>query len=127
MERLTKETKLNLAIQARKNDPKLSYKRLSSIYTVAETTLRRRLGGIPSRADTVPVQKKLTETEEKSITDRLLDLDSRAFPVRLQHVEDMANLLLAQRVAERVGINWASNFVKRQKKLKTRLNRKINY
>ena len=61
------------------------------------------------------------------IVERILDLDSQAFLVRLQHVKDMANLLLGQRVAERVGVNWASNFVRRQKKLKTRLNRKINY
>ena len=39
----------------------------------------------------------------------------------------MANLMLAQRVAIRVGVKWTSKFVRRQKKLKTRLNRKIDY
>ena len=89
--------------------------------------MRDRYNHKPTRADIIPKLRKLTLTEKNTIVNRILDLNSRAFPVRLQHVEDMANLLLAQRVAERVGVNWASNFVKRQKKLKTRLNRKMNY
>uniref|UniRef100_A0A8H7K6L1 DDE-1 domain-containing protein n=1 Tax=Bionectria ochroleuca TaxID=29856 RepID=A0A8H7K6L1_BIOOC len=39
----------------------------------------------------------------------------------------MANLLLRDRDAERVGINWASRFVKRQPLLKTVLSRKYDY
>ena len=39
----------------------------------------------------------------------------------------MANRLLANRDAGRVGIKWASNFVQRQPQLKTRLNRRIDY
>ena len=89
--------------------------------------MRNRYNYKPTRADIIPKLRKLTFTEKNTIVDRILDLDSRAFPVRLRHVEDMANLLLAQRVAERVGVNWASNFVRRQKKLKTRLNRKMDY
>ena len=127
MERLTKEVRINLAIQAKKNNSKLSFKKLAFTYQIADATLRNRYNGKCARSDTIPNSRKLTPTEEKAIVERILDLDSRAFPVRLQHVEDMANLLLAQRVAERVGINWASNFVRRQKKLKTRLNRKIDY
>lgn len=127
MERLIKETRLNLAVQAKKKDPKLSYRKLHSMYNVPISTLSDRYNGKSSRADTIPKSRNLTLTEEKSIVERILDLDSRAFPVRLQHVEDMANILLAQRVMKRVGVNWASNFIRRQKKLKTRLNRKIDY
>ena len=127
MERLTKEARINLALQAKKNNSKLSFKWLSSTYTVSDSTLRARYKGRCARSDIIPNLRKLTPTEEESIIERILDLDSRAFPVRLRHVEDMANLLLAQRVAERVGVNWASNFVRRQKKLKTRLNRKMDY
>ena len=61
------------------------------------------------------------------IVERILDLDSRAIPVRRHHVEDMANLLLAERVGGRVGTNWTSNFIRWHKKLKTRFNRKIDY
>ena len=127
MKRLIKKARLNLAIQAKKNNPKLSYQKLSLFYNILIFTLNNRYNGKCARSDTIPNSRKLTPTEEKAIVERILDLDSRAFPVRLQHIKDMANLLLAQRVAERVGINWASNFVRRQKKLKTRLNRKMDY
>ena len=95
MERLTKEVRINLAIQAKKNNSKLSFKKLAFTYQIADATLRNRYNGKCARSDTIPNSRKLTPTEEKSIVERILDLDSRAFPVRLQHVEDMANLLLA--------------------------------
>jgi maltose-binding protein MalE len=39
----------------------------------------------------------------------------------------MANRLLAERDARRVGVNWASTFVKRHPELTTRFNRKYDY
>jgi RecB family endonuclease NucS len=42
-------------------------------------------------------------------------------------MEDMANRLLAERDAGRVGVNWASTFVKRQPQLTIRFNRKYDY
>ena len=83
MERLTKEARINLALQAKKNNPKRSFKWLSSTYTVPDSTLRARYKGRCARSDTIPNSRKLTPTEEKSIVERTLDLDSRAFPVRL--------------------------------------------
>jgi hypothetical protein len=69
----------------------------------------------------------LTKLEEKIIVQRILELDSQAFPPRLSAVEDMANRLLRDRDASRVGKNWASNFVKRQPQLKTVFSRKYDY
>ena len=42
----------------------------------------------------------------------IMDLDSRGFAPRMPDVEEMANVILAERDASRVGIHWASNFVK---------------
>jgi hypothetical protein len=39
----------------------------------------------------------------------------------------MANRLLRDRDAPRVGVNWASNFVRRRPELQTRFNRRIDY
>jgi hypothetical protein len=61
------------------------------------------------------------------IVQYILDLDSKGFPPRLYGVEDMANRLLAERNAGRVGTRWASNFIKRQPQLTTRFNRKYDY
>ena len=115
MAQSSKEGQIFLAIQAIQRDPKLSTRAAAKIYNVPRTTIGDRLSGISSRRDTPANSRKLTNSEEKAIIQYILDLDSRAFPVRLRHVEDMANLLLAQRVAERVGVNWASNFVSGKK------------
>jgi hypothetical protein len=99
----------------------------SRIYGAAETTLRRRRAGIPSRRDCTPNSRKLTDLEERVIIRHILDLDSRGFGPRLGGVEDMANKLLAARDSESVGVNWASNFVKRILELKMRFNRRLDY
>ncbi|KAK6823615.1 hypothetical protein PG987_013872 [Apiospora arundinis] len=55
------------------------------------------------------------------------DAHSRGFAPRIPDVEDMANTILATRDAIRVGTRWASNFVKWQPQLKTRLSRVYDY
>ncbi|KAJ6437589.1 Glycerate kinase [Purpureocillium lavendulum] len=99
-----------------KKDPGLSTKRAAKIYNVPRTTLRRRQNGTPSRRESPPNSAKLTELEEKTIVEYVLDL-----------VGDLANRLLADRDAPRVGANWASNFVKRQPELRTRFFRRYDY
>ena len=56
-----------------------------------------------------------------------MDLDSRGFPPRFTAVEEMANLLLADRGATPVGKNWAANFVNRRPEIKPMFNRKHDY
>ena len=127
IEELLKDVRLALAIEAKKQTLKLSLRKLSSLYNIPFTTLRARINGRAWKADTIPKSRKLTPTEKRVIIERILNLDSRAFLIRRQNVKDMANILLGKRVQGRVGVNWASNFVRRQKKLRTRLNRKIDY
>jgi hypothetical protein len=54
-------------------------------------------------------------------------LDERGFSPRLAGIEEMANLLLETRRAERVGKHWAEKFVKRQPELKTRFTRSYDF
>jgi len=122
-----KESQLVLAIEAINQDPKLSPWSAAKIYNVSRATLYRRLQGITSRRDTMPNSRILTDLEESTIIEYILDLDARSFPPRICGVEDMANLLLAERDAPPVGTRWASNFIKRQPKLKTRFLRKYDY
>lgn len=51
----------------------------------------------------MPNLRKLTDLEESTIVEYILDLDTRLFPPRLCGVEDMANRLLADRDAPQVG------------------------
>ena len=116
-----------LAMEAFNRRDGLTLTAAARIYNVPRNTLARRLRGTRARRDTTPKSKKLTLTEEKVILDFILDLDARAFPPRLCGVEDMANRLLLERDAGRVGKCWALNFVKRQPQLKTRYTRRYDY
>ena len=91
------------------------------------STLNRRINGIPSQQDSVPKSRILTPLEELVIVRHILNLDSRSFPPRIRNVEDIANRILNDRNATRVGKNWTSNFVQRQLELSTRFNRRIDY
>ena len=105
------ESDIILTLQALQSDPKLSLRKAASIYNVSFSTLRRRQAGQPAKRDTRPHNQKLTSYEEESIVRYVIDLDSRSFPPRLGGVREMADRLLAERDAPRVGTNWASTFV----------------
>ena len=127
MESTSKENRLFLAVQAVKNSNQQSIRSIAKVYNVSEATLRARLKGRHSRCDTPANSRKLTDLEESVLVQEILDLASRAFPPRLSGVKDMANRLLADRDASRVGPRWASNFVKRQPQLRTRFTRRYDY
>jgi hypothetical protein len=75
------------------------------IYSVAETTLRRRRAGILARRNCQPNSKKLTQLEEQVVTSHILNLDLRGFAPTYSAVRDMANSLLAARGAGQVGVH----------------------
>jgi hypothetical protein len=117
METPSNERFIILALQALKNDPRLSVRKAAKIYKVSPTTLAQRRKGKPSRVETIVKSRKLSNLEEKTIVQRVLKLDSQGFPVWISGVEDMANQLLRERDASLVGRNWASNFIRRQLEL----------
>ena len=121
------KARIILALEAIRNDEKLSLRAVAKIYSVPYTTLHHRYTGRPVRRDIAPNSKKLTQSEEEAITQYVLELDSRSFPPRLSGVEDMANHLLRERDAPPVGKLWAYRFVKRQPELRTRYTRRYDY
>src|SRR5512140_61228 len=127
MENPSKEARILLALQAIKNDHKLSIAAAGRHYDVPPSTLRDRRDGKPARRDTPANSRKLTDLEEQTIVRYITELCARAFHPRLCYVEDMANRLLRERDAPPVGIRWAHNFVKRQPELRTRFTRKYDY
>lgn len=124
---LSEEHQITLALQALQSTKTLSIRKAAKIYNISRTTLSRRKKGRSDRDAFAIKTRKLTILEEDVVLQRILDLDSQAFSPRLREVADMANLLLRDRDAERVGINWASRFVQRQPLLKTVLSRKYDY
>jgi DDE superfamily endonuclease len=121
------ENKLNLAIQALKNNPKLKVYTASKIYKVDHRKLGERLRGVPPRRAIVANSRKMIDLEESVVIEHILDLAAKGFPLRLCVVEDMANRIIATRNGERVGPRWARNFVRRRPELRTRFQRKYDY
>jgi len=127
MDSLPKESRLTLAIEALKNNPKLTLRCAATIYNVPPMTLSARRDGRPTRRDIPANSRKLTDLEEKTIVQYIIKLYTRAFHPRLSYVKDIANRLLRERDAPPVGVQWAHNFVKRQPELRTRFTRKYDY
>ncbi|EDN97520.1 hypothetical protein SS1G_12371 [Sclerotinia sclerotiorum 1980 UF-70] len=69
----------------------------------------------------------MTELEEKSLLQYILDMDERGFNPRISDVEDMANYILKTRGAKKVGKLWAHRFVKRYTELKMCFNRVYDF
>jgi hypothetical protein len=121
------EGRILLAIQAIKQGQFKNPYSAAASYDVNYSTLRERMNGTPARRDCTPNNRKLTSLEELAIVQYILDLDSRGFPPRPQAVQEMADLLLAERGGTPVGVNWTSNFIKRRTEIKTKFNRKYDY
>jgi hypothetical protein len=71
----------------------------------------------------MPNGLKLTRTEEQTIVQYILDLNSRGFAPRLCEVSDMADKVLGVRGGKPVGKHWAERFVTRSDELKMAFNR----
>jgi hypothetical protein len=97
------EAQLNLAIQAIKQNLKLSVRRVVKVYQVDNRRLGERLCGILSRRDILANSRKITDIEEDVLSERILELDSKGYPSRLCVVEDMANSIAEIRDGKRVG------------------------
>jgi hypothetical protein len=114
------EPRIQMAIQAIKSGQIKSERTAATIFDISRTTLRRRLKGTPTRAESQTATLRLTQIEELVIVDYILDLVSRGFPPDARLVEDMANNILRERDQPPVGKNWTFNFIKRTTKLTTR-------
>ena len=127
MESLPKESRIILALEALKKDPKLSVRKAATIYEIPRSSLRDRRAGMQSRRETPANLRKLTDLEEKVLLKRVLDLDTRGFQPRLSDIREMADRLRVARDALYVGPRWANNFVDRHDELSMHFRRRINY
>ncbi len=121
------EARVILAINAIRATNGLSIRKAAKAYDVPLTTLYDRMKGRVAKAEKRNGRHQLTPTEEETLIQYILDLDSRGFPPRISGVEDMANLLRATRHEDAVGTLWAHRFVRRRPELKTRFSRAYDF
>lgn len=94
---IEQEGRLELAIQAIKNEEITSIREVARRFNVPRTTLRMRITGRLFRPQTRANNHKLTQTEEESLKKWILSMDTRGAAPRPAMVREMANLLLAKR------------------------------
>ena len=80
-----------MALAAIQSNKKLSVLTIAKLYNIPETTLRRRRASRPTRRDIPANSRSLTDLEEQTIVQYIIELSARAFPPRLSGVEDIAN------------------------------------
>jgi hypothetical protein len=119
---LQHEGRLQLALQAYNSGQFWSYQTAAHAYNIKQRVLSSRARGITSCVETLSNCQKLTATEEQTIVQYILDLNSRGFVLQLCKVADMADKLLVARSSEPVDKHWAERFVTRSAELKITFN-----
>jgi hypothetical protein len=121
------KSRIILAIEAKRTNPRLSLRKLSKDYNVPRTTLQHRMTGRATRIRKKNGPANLTPAEEEAIVEYILKQDAQGFYPRRADVQDMANLLMDKRGVRRVGKNWTDRFIQRRPELSTRLSRAYDY
>jgi hypothetical protein len=104
-----------------------SIRQAASVYNVTSSTLRRRMNGTRSKRDSDIGKQRLTPSEEDVLVQKVLELDMRGIPIRLDKLRDFASSITQAQGAPPVGSKWAYNFIKRTLPLRTRPTRSLNY
>ncbi|KAL1960690.1 hypothetical protein VTO42DRAFT_6520 [Malbranchea cinnamomea] len=124
------EEKIQLAIQAYQRGQVRSLRKASALYSVPFTTLRDRYNGRATRENAQEKNRKLSKSEEITLTQQILSMDERGKPLRAATVREMANALLAKRdestTPPTVGKCWVNHFMRRNG-LESRFSRKCDY
>jgi hypothetical protein len=92
------EGRLILALRAYQQGHFSSIRAAARSYDVPRSTLALRLQGTPSRSDSTSLNRKLTQTEETTLINWILSIDTRSIPPTQALVQEMAELLLRERV-----------------------------
>jgi hypothetical protein len=128
---IEQEGRLVLAINALKKGQITTIRKASRLYDVPRTTLQYRLQGRAERQSTPANGLRLSKTEEESLKKWIISLALRGAAPRPTAIQIMADILLSKRgdrtPQQNIGVNWVSNFLRRNKDLKSQYLRRYNY
>jgi hypothetical protein len=81
----------------------------ANLYNVPRTSLSHHLWERILRVDSFANGHKLTQTEEQTLLNWVLDIDAHSYLPRIYVVGNAAKILLEQRVRAlvQIGVNWA--------------------
>ena len=128
MECDSKETRVQMALDALKKGQFKSQRAAALAFDIPETTLRRRIRGVVSRPQKTANCQKLSDTEESTLLAWILDMDKRGLPLHLPIVRHLAQLLVSACLpSTTIGENWVNRYVKRHPELKSKYTRKYDY
>ena len=82
----SKEARVLLALEAIQSNKKLNVLAAARLYNVPETILRRRRASGYVRRDVLANLRNLTDLEEQTIVQYVIELSLRVFPPRLYDV-----------------------------------------
>jgi hypothetical protein len=125
--------RITLALQAYQQGQFLSLRAAARAFNIPHTTLTRRNHGTTCRANSTSPNLKLTQTEETALIEWILSLDTRGIPPTQIIVQQMAELLLKERVQNAsirqttLGQCWVYCFINRHPEIKSRYSRKYDY
>jgi hypothetical protein len=94
------EGRITLALHAYQQGHIKSLRTAASTYGISRTTLSHRSRGTPAQVNSLPTNRKLTTTEEYTLVQWILDMDTQGMPPIKAFVHQMAELLLAERLTD---------------------------
>lgn len=124
------EGRMQLALNDYKKGCFTSIAKAALAYDISRATLQRRVQGRASRTNTTANCRKLTDTEESTLTTWILDMDRRGLPPQISTVRYLAQLLFSARISSPealIGEKWVNRFIKRHKELCSKYTRKYDY
>ena len=119
----SKEGSILLAISALESYQFTSISAAAKAYNVSKATLARRINGVTSRENYIPLNKNLTQAEEEVLVREILKLDSQGLSPTISLVKEMADTICKARGAPAVGVKWPYKFVQRTPALTVKLGR----
>jgi len=127
---ISKEGRIELAIDAYNKGLYPSKNAAAKAFDVPRRTFMTRVNGTTSRKETIANCRKLTDTEETTLSTWILDMERRGLPPRISTVRYLAQKLLSARLSSSqatIGERWVNRYTKRHPELRSKYTRKYDY
>ena len=125
----SKESWIQLALDAYKKGRFKTLQSVSLAFDVPQTTLQQWIGGVALWGEKTANCQKLSNTEESTLSSWILDMDGHGLPLQLSIVYYLAQLLLSACLSfsQLVGECWVNHFIQHHPELKSKYTWKYDY